>query len=128
KIVCCTRSFIYHYGQISEGRTADDDHNAALFTRKWSALVRADRDDYLARDRADAERASRTSAPRIRRLAEDCIYLADDLGQGSALTWMNADLALALLERGVPVFINGAQRSPTLPASTRRRLAPLALS
>jgi glycosyltransferase involved in cell wall biosynthesis len=40
---------------------------------------------------------------------------------------MNADLALALHERGVPVFINGAQRSPTLPASARRRLAPLAL-
>ena len=25
KIVCCTSAFIYHYGQISEGRTADDD-------------------------------------------------------------------------------------------------------
>ena len=25
KIVCCTTAFIYHYGQISEGRTADDD-------------------------------------------------------------------------------------------------------
>jgi GT2 family glycosyltransferase/glycosyltransferase involved in cell wall biosynthesis len=127
KIVCCTRSYIYHYGQISEGRTADDDHNAALFAKKWSGRVRADRDDYLVRDRADAERAPRASASAIHRLAEDCIYLADDLRQGSALTWMNADLALALQERGVPVFINGAQRSSTLPASTRRRLAPLAL-
>jgi GT2 family glycosyltransferase/glycosyltransferase involved in cell wall biosynthesis len=127
KIVCCTGSYIYHYGQISEGRTADDDRNAALFARKWSGRIREDRDDYLARDRADAARAPRTSASRIQRLAEDCIYLADDLGQGSALTWMNADLALALHDRGVPVFISGAQRSSTLPASTRRRLAPLAL-
>ena len=36
KIVCCTSAFIYHYGQISEGRTADDDRNAALFASKWS--------------------------------------------------------------------------------------------
>jgi GT2 family glycosyltransferase/glycosyltransferase involved in cell wall biosynthesis len=128
KIVCCTRSYIYHYGQTSEGRTADDDQNAALFARKWSGRIREDRDDYLVRDRADAERAPRTSAPPIQRLAEDCIYLADDLGQGSALTWINADLALALHERGVPVFISGAQRSSTLPASTRQRLAPLALA
>ena len=42
--------------------------------------------------------------------ADDCIYLADDLGQGSALTWVNAELALALDERGVPVFVNGPRR------------------
>jgi GT2 family glycosyltransferase/glycosyltransferase involved in cell wall biosynthesis len=127
KVVCCTRSYIYHYGQISEGRTADDDRNAALFAKKWSGRIRVDRDAYLVRDRTDAERAPRTSASVIHRLAEDCFYLADDLGQGSALTWMNADLALALHEQGVPVFISGAQRSSTLPASTRRRLATLAL-
>ena len=31
--MCCTSAFIYHYGQISEGRTADDDQNAARFAR-----------------------------------------------------------------------------------------------
>ena len=126
-IVCCTGSYIYHYAQISEGRTADDDRNAALFARKWSARVRADRDDYLIRDRADIERASRTNPSASRHLADDCIYLADDLDQGSALTWINAELALALNERGAPVFISGAERSPTLPPATRRRLDPLAL-
>lgn len=127
KIVCCTSAYIYHYGQISEGRTADDDRNALVFAKKWSGHIRADRDDYLIRDRTDIHRVSRPAAP-AGRLAEDCIYLADELEQGSALTWINAELALALSAQGVPVFINGgAPLSPTLPASTRRRLKPLAL-
>ena len=41
KVVCCTSAFIYHYGQISEGRTADDDENAALFARKWAGRSQA---------------------------------------------------------------------------------------
>ena len=127
KIVCCTSAYIYHYGQISEGRTADDHGNAALLARKWSAQIRADRDDYLVRDRVEMERATRPSPSAIPRLPEDCIYLADDLDQGSALAWINAELALALNDRGVSVFISGAQISPTLPPSTRRRLEPLAL-
>ncbi len=53
KVVCCTSAYIYHYGQISEGRTADDDKNAALFLNRWSKHVKADRDEYLIRDRAD---------------------------------------------------------------------------
>src|SRR5688572_14008934 len=35
KVVCCTKAFIYHYGQISEGRTADDPHNEQYFWSKW---------------------------------------------------------------------------------------------
>jgi GT2 family glycosyltransferase/glycosyltransferase involved in cell wall biosynthesis len=127
-IMCCTTACIYHYGQISEGRTADDDSNAALFASRWSGRLRADRDEYLIRDRAHSDRTSRPSASGVGRLAEDCIYLADDLQQGSALTWINVELALALKERGVPVFINGnAQLSQTLSASVRKRLAPLAI-
>jgi GT2 family glycosyltransferase/glycosyltransferase involved in cell wall biosynthesis len=126
-IVCCTSAYIYHYGQISEGRTSDDDRNAALFARKWSGQIRADRDDYLLRDRVAAQRVSPPVTSGVRSLAEDCIYLANDLAQGSALTWINADLALSLHERGVPVFINGAALSPTLPASTRDRLKTLAI-
>ena len=33
--VCCTSAHIYHYGQISEGRTRDDDRNAKRFAQKW---------------------------------------------------------------------------------------------
>ena len=128
KIVCCTASYIYHYGQISEGRTADDDANAAVFRTKWAGRIKPDRDEYLIRDRADAGRAGQPAAPSIRSLADDCIFLADDLNQGSALTWINAELALALKKKGVPVFISGgAGLSPTLDASTRRDLAALCL-
>ena len=118
KVVCCTSAYIYHYGQISEGRTADDDKNAALFLERWSKHVKADRDDYLIRDVADGDRPARPGGSRVRSLADDCIYLADDLGQGSALTWINAELALALKERGVPVFVNG---SATLSTTSGRR-------
>ena len=74
KIVCCTASYIYHYGQISEGRTAHDDANASLFATKWSGRIKADRDDYLIRDRANAGRAAQPSASSIRSLADDCIF------------------------------------------------------
>ena len=128
KVVCCTKAHIYHYGQISEGRTADDDANAALFANKWSDRVRADRDEYLIRDRATSESHPRANATGIRSLADDCIYLADGLEPGSALTWINAELALALREKGIPVFVNGdALREPTLPDDTRRRLGPSAM-
>jgi GT2 family glycosyltransferase/glycosyltransferase involved in cell wall biosynthesis len=127
RIVCCTSAYIYHYGQISEGRTSDDDRNAALFARKWSGQIRADRDDYLLRDRVAVRRVSRPAPSVVPSLAEDCIYLADGLEQGSALTWINAELALALHERGVPVSINGTGLSPTLPAATRDRLKRLAI-
>ena len=99
-IVCCTGAYIYHYGQISEGRTADDDANAALFASRWGGTLRSDRDEYLIRDRADSGRASQQSVSGIRTLAGDCIYLADELDDGSALTWINAELALALQDRG----------------------------
>ena len=126
KIVCCTKAFIYHYGQISEGRTADDDENAMLFARTWSGRLRPDRDDYLIRDRTES--GSPPTPARIHRLAEDCIYLADQLDDGSALTWINSELALALKDCGVPVFVNGsAQLSPTVSGASRRRLLPLTL-
>ena len=128
KIVCCTSAYIYHYGQISEGRTAEDDRNAALFAQRWSGHLKPDRDDYLIRDRAETVPVSRATGPAIRSLADDCTYFADDLNQGSALTWINAELALALKQRGAPVFVNGARPlSPTLSAALRQRLEPLAI-
>ncbi len=128
KVVCCTSSFIYHYGQISEGRTDDDDQNAARFARKWAGRIRADRDEYLIRDGRHRTTATGRGAPARRTLAPDCIYLADSLEQGSALTWINVELALALRGRDVPVFINWQDEpSSTVPAPTRRALQALAL-
>jgi len=126
KVVCCTSAFIYHYGQISEARTAADDRNAALFARKWSGIVRPDRHQYVLRDRLAAWGRRRSAVSPTRILPDDAIYLADALDDGSALTWINAELALALAGRGVPVFVNGqAPVSRTLSASMRRRLSRL---
>ena len=97
-----------------------DDKNAALFLDRWSKHVKADRDDYLIRDRADSEPPPRQNGARVRSLADDCIYLADDLGQGSALTWINAELALALKERGVCSVICDLRALP----ATRNFVAP----
>jgi GT2 family glycosyltransferase/glycosyltransferase involved in cell wall biosynthesis len=124
KTVCCTSAFIYHYGQISEGRTSDDPQNAARFAQKWGSRVRADRDEYLARDRAGMRQAPRSSSNVAGALPPDAIYFADDMADGSAQTWVNAELALTLEERGVPVLVNGPV-SPTVPASARKRLQRL---
>jgi GT2 family glycosyltransferase/glycosyltransferase involved in cell wall biosynthesis len=124
KTVCCTTAFIYHYGQISEGRTAKDDQNARLFSRKWAGQIAVDRDEYIARDRLEGGSVPRPASSTFW-IADDCVYLADDLRQGSAQTWVNAELALALNDRGIPIFVNGAQLSPTLPQAARNRLRQL---
>ena len=126
KVACCTSAFIYHYAQISEGRTADDDRNAALFASRWRDRVRIDQAEYLARDAVLATSSSRPITA-VRSLANDCIYLADDLGQGSAFTWVNAELALALHERGAEVVINGGKLSSTIDAAVRKRLSRLSI-
>jgi GT2 family glycosyltransferase/glycosyltransferase involved in cell wall biosynthesis len=128
RIVCCTRSFIFHYGQISEGRTAADDQNAALFQRKWHDGIVPDRDAYLARDAAERARSAPAGNAAVRHLPRDCIYLADALDQGSALTWINAELAVALKDLGVPVVVNGERAlSKTLSRELGHRLSPLML-
>jgi GT2 family glycosyltransferase len=123
-VVCCTSAFIYHYGQISEGRTADDDQNAALFATRWKDRLRADRDEYLIQDRFVAADPA-PAAPPPKTLADDCIYLADNLAQASALTWVNVELASALTDAGVPVFVNGDRVSASVPAGRRKQLARL---
>jgi GT2 family glycosyltransferase len=127
KVVCCTSAFIYHYGQISEGRTAHDQNNAARFATKWGDRVRIDRDHYLVRDRFEGQRHSRSPILGRRTLARDCIYLADDLTHASAWTWVNVELATSLADLGFPVFINGNGISSTVPAATRKRLSAIAL-
>jgi GT2 family glycosyltransferase/glycosyltransferase involved in cell wall biosynthesis len=124
-VVCCTSAYIYHYGQISEGRTADDDQNARLFAQRWKGRLRADRDEYLIKDRFITTAESASAAPAAKTLSDDCIYLADDLGQASALTWVNVELATALAEIGVPVFVNGDRISTSVPSERRKQLARL---
>ena len=128
KVACCTSAFIYHYAQITEGRTVDDDRNAALFASRWGTRVRIDQAEYLARDAASGPPAVRAASAAVRSLADDCIYLADDLGQGSSFTWVNVELALALRDQGAEVAVNGSKLSPTIDADRRRRLSPLSVA
>jgi GT2 family glycosyltransferase/glycosyltransferase involved in cell wall biosynthesis len=125
KVVCCTSAFIYHYGQISEGRTADDPGNAARFAEKWKGRIRVDEGDYF---RADA---AQLPVPRPRAdpsaLPDDAVYFADELTGGSALSWATADLAVALKKLGVPVFRAAGPLSRTLDSAVRRKLEPLAV-
>jgi GT2 family glycosyltransferase/glycosyltransferase involved in cell wall biosynthesis len=114
KIVCCTGAYIYHYGQISEGRTADDAANAALFSKKWSDHLHVDQDEYLRADGLGRQRNPLPATSKVRSLANDCIYLADDLGQASAFTWVNVELAASLSKLGASVFLKGDRISSTV--------------
>jgi GT2 family glycosyltransferase len=126
KVVCCTRAFIYHYGQISEGRTADDPHNERYFWSKWREDVRLDEGDYFRSDSAHSH-AARTTHPSANRLPDDAVYFAADFSIANAFTWVMAELALTLVRAGVPVKISRSELTPTLDAETRRALERLML-
>lgn len=120
---CCTRASIYHYGQMTETRTADDDRNAARFKAKWGAQIRVDHGDYMRQDGADASRSARSGAGRSRTALPDrTIYFADDLSSGSALSWATVELALALKRHGAPVHVRQGLVTDTVPAESRRAL------
>jgi GT2 family glycosyltransferase/glycosyltransferase involved in cell wall biosynthesis len=113
-VVCCTSAFIYHYGQITETRTADDDKNAARFKAKWADRIQPDELTYFHQDQREIERGRKSAAPIVApRAAESQIYFADDLSSGSALTWVTTELVLALAQLDAPVTI----KQTTLPAS-----------
>jgi GT2 family glycosyltransferase len=121
KVVCCTKAFIYHYGQISEGRTADDTHNERYFWSKWRPDVRLDEDDYFRADYTDRGRPqAETRGPN--RLPGDGFYFAADFSIANAFTWVMAELALALARAGVPVKIRRSELTPTLDPETRGAL------
>jgi GT2 family glycosyltransferase/glycosyltransferase involved in cell wall biosynthesis len=127
KIVCCTSSFIYHYGQISEGRTSADDRNAARFVAKWGAHVRADDGDYAHADLEDVQRVetARRQVPAPRPDGGAAFHFVDDLSRGSALSWAVADLVLALKRLGAPVHIANTPLTKTLDEPARRELQSL---
>jgi GT2 family glycosyltransferase/glycosyltransferase involved in cell wall biosynthesis len=123
KVVCCTSSFIYHYGQITDGRTAADDRNAARFASRWAARVRVDAGDYALADMGDVPPAAATP-PRSRpaRPGADVIYFVDDLAQGNALSWGIADLVLALRRIGAPAHLSAGALTKTISGPGRREL------
>ncbi len=129
KVMCCTDAFIYHYGQITETRTADDDQNAERFKAKWGTRVVADELRYLREDKSDLARVNRPvpSSSSRKALPDDAIYFADDLSRGSALTWAIIELAGALESIGVPVFVGPGEITNTVSSDARERLRSLRL-
>jgi len=104
-VVCCTSAFIYHYGQISETRTADDDRNAARLSERWRQTIEIDDVKYFELDRRDIEAQQAPVTRGGRRLDRGHLYFADDLSVPSALSWVTTELIRALDRRDVPVSI-----------------------
>ncbi len=121
-VVCCTKSFIYHYGQITETRTADDDGNRTRLMAKWRDRIQPDELVYFRQDESQINKPRHVRAVPPRAAAPDSIYFADDLSKGSALTWATADLVLALQRRGAPVSIRKADLSSSIERQNRRSL------
>src|SRR5688572_687318 len=106
KVVCCTDAYIYHYGQITETRTADDDANLARFMARWGDRIQSDELKYFRADQAEiaAANSAPTAAPGpAPRSSDATIYFADDLSSPSALTWVTSELVLAMKDLGLPV-------------------------
>ena len=126
-IVCCTSAFIYHYGQITDTRTADDPQNAARLKAKWSGQIVSDELTYFKEDRTDAARAAAVlkhgAAPS--RATSDLVYFADDLSTKSALTWATADLVLALHRLGIQVALKKSALPPDTDSTRRAVLEKL---
>jgi len=103
-VVCCTTGVIYHYGQISETRTADDDQNAARLAARWRGVLKTDEHEYVRMDRADLERQP-AALRRVATANRNLIYFADDLSTGIALSWVTTELVHALDRLGAEVAI-----------------------
>ena len=121
RVVCCTSASIYHYGQITETRTADDSQNARRFREKWGGRVRPDEHRYFREDVATLPLRS----PRTEPTSQPLVYLADDLGPGTAFAWANARLASALARLGVRVALPAGPLSRALGKDLARELRPL---
>jgi GT2 family glycosyltransferase len=125
-VVCCTKSFIYHYGQITETRTADDESNRARLMDRWRDRIVPDELHYFREDEKEIrEGQAQVVAPRA--AADDLIYFADDLSTGSALTWATADLIVAAHKQGAPVKIRESQLSPSIEGRKRQILESVML-
>jgi GT2 family glycosyltransferase/glycosyltransferase involved in cell wall biosynthesis len=127
QVMCCTRSFVYHYGQITETRTADDGANAARLAMKWHRVIEPDERLYFQQDQYDLSVAAKavTSPAQPKILSADTLYFADSLSAGSALTWVTAELVLAMHKLGAPVALRRTDVSPTIDREKRRTLENL---
>ena len=101
-VICCTSSFIYHYGQITETRTADDDKNAARFLAKWKNRIASDELEYFRQDQAEIEAARKDLVSGLApppgalissTLPTTCRALARSPGSRASWCWPCTDVA-----------------------------------
>ena len=126
KVYCCTSAYIYHYGQMTRGKSTEDARNSAYFYKKWGQSIRVDDVDYYRMDGIDVPSpAEAQHVARPSRTSTTPIYFLDDLSTGNALTWAIANLASALTHLDRPVYIREGRLSDTIDAATRQELAPI---
>ena len=128
KVVCCTKSFIYHYGQITETPNRGRRREPAAFHVAVGRPHHAGRAHLLPRrPEADIEASRHVAAGPVAPPASnpDLVYFADDLSSPSALTWVTSELVLALQELRLPVAIRKTHAAPVhrTPTSVARSSA-----
>ncbi|MCE9631226.1 MAG: glycosyltransferase [Planctomycetia bacterium] len=124
RVVYTPASVILHHGQQTPGRTDTDGVNAARFTATWGATMPRTLERIAEADRRHD--AAMAAVPRSAPRGAQGIHLAIDFSQGNALTWVAAELAVALADAGRPVSIPcTAQLSPLLEPRLATRLASL---
>ncbi|MGA0332421.1 MAG: glycosyltransferase [Kiritimatiellia bacterium] len=102
-------SRIYHYGQSTPGRTANDDRNWLRFQEIWGGKVEPDLKSLGEEDQRINKASVQASAGN-----RPGLHLSVDLSVANAFTWATVDLIEALNRRGVPMSI---PQQPVIDAS-----------
>lgn len=123
RVVYDPGSVIYHYGQQTPGRMDAEAENWKLFQSVWGGKVERDlrrlTEEYTAANERNASR------PRLRARPEPGLHLAVDLSDANAFTWATADLALALVRRGVPLSLTPSRPHTSIEGHKRELLSDL---
>lgn len=105
-------SVIYHYGQSTAGRMANDVENARRFHRKWRGKIRPDLHEFTSEPPWRAPRQP-ISAPRPAR-AEADVHFAIPMETANSFSWVTAELATACQDAGMKVSVSPGKLSATI--------------
>lgn len=123
KIIYTPASVIYHYGQSTPGRKDTDTVNWELFRSQWPS--QSLRDFVSVSENDDKFDNTILNSPRRITPAKEGIHFAVDLSAGSALSWLSAEFALSLVERGKKVSLPKCQLTDTIEPKKRKILEGL---
>ncbi len=106
------KSVIYHHGQSSPGRTANDAENARRFRRKWRGKIRPDLHEFTSTPSWRAE-PKRIPAPAVGTSDAD-VHFAVPMNAGNSFTWVTAQLAMACQAAGMTVSLSPGKLDDTI--------------